>query len=167
MYSGGFYKGAHASEAGVRKIVIGGKDHVFDSCGKPNEELLDGAVRAIMRHWEGSVFVEVDGATIFKSYADISFKGMREIFAIRKDEDIEDSGGNVIHLLVNSGVLTVVTESLLTPSVAKIVEEIEQITCIWQMGCSKHPQPWCDECKNDRCECDYRKDNPGSRPQKA
>lgn len=22
-----------------------------------------------------------------------------------------------------------------------------------------HPQPWCDECRREKCECDYRRDN--------
>jgi len=22
-----------------------------------------------------------------------------------------------------------------------------------------HPQPWCDECRKPKCECDYRRDN--------
>ncbi len=123
--------------------MIGGVDCVLDGLGKSNEELLDGAVRSICRHWQHACFEDAITGDFFESYLELGFDGIRELFVYQTRDAfeswaeygaIDDNLNSMIHLLIDGGQLTLVVDAIEDDVTREILAEIRSLTNVWDLA---------------------------------
>jgi hypothetical protein len=111
--------------------MIGGTDVTMPTLAGPSA--IDLAVRLVRMRWPRAVFEDAINGTVFRKYADLPFRYLREIFVYR-DEDArqtwDDLGADpshantMVHLLISSSTLTVVVDSLDDANMKEVVDAI-------------------------------------------
>ena len=111
--------------------MIGGTDVTIPTFAGPSA--IDLAVRLVRMRWPRAVFEDAINGTVFRKYADLPFRYLREIFVYR-DEDARQKwdelgadpshANTMVHLLISSSTLTVVVDSLDDANMKEVVDAI-------------------------------------------
>jgi hypothetical protein len=113
--------------------MIGGRDIIIPTTR--GAEALDLAVRAVVRLWRNVVLEDAVSGQSFRSYAEISFAGRREILAFRDLESAKlwdelgpdpSLNGTLIHFLLSEGELTVAVDASPPEEVESFVNSLRR-----------------------------------------
>lgn len=116
--------------------MIAGVDIVFEGYGGSHAQMLDDTVRAIRRNWRDAVFQDAASGTYLQSYSELAFGRLSELFVYRDHAAFENwsrNGGTeanwhtMVHVIVDSGDVTVVVDDPEDRATRSILDDIESL----------------------------------------
>lgn len=116
--------------------MISGADIIIDSPAMESGEALEHIVRGIREHWLDAVVQDAESGAQYRSFPEIPFNNLREIFVYRSLTDLESwdrlgsepgNASSMIHILASNEKLTIVVDDVEDPLMRRFLDEARSL----------------------------------------